>query len=238
MRFVIQVIAQESVTIPINYNYPLSSTIYRIIAKDAAEYAPFLHQSGYGKGFRLFTFSQISCPFQLEGDRIHLLKDELSFQVAFHLSKAMESFIKGLFLSERITIADKKSRAVFWVKSVTGKADPLQRYQENEIVSVLLKPLSPIVAGLQNKKRNYDFLSPDDVRFSESLIFNWQNKIKPLDCKVSVSTPFLLEKVRIKNPAQSRLLTIKSGTPEETKIRGWMNFGLKVTVEKHFVEVL
>jgi CRISPR-associated endoribonuclease Cas6 len=39
-------------------------------------------------------------------------------------------------------------------------------------------------------------------------------------------------------PFQSRLITIKADTPEATRIRGWMNFGLKVTGERRFVELL
>ena len=45
--------------IPVNYQYPLSAAIYRIIAKGDAQYVSFLHERGYGKGFKLFTFSLI-----------------------------------------------------------------------------------------------------------------------------------------------------------------------------------
>ena len=41
-----------------------------------------------------------------------------------------------------------------------------------------------------------------------------------------------------KSSPKSRLITIKAGMPEETRIRGWMNFRLKVTAEKRFVELL
>ncbi|SDD84401.1 hypothetical protein [Niabella drilacis] len=42
----------------------------------------------------------------------------------------------------------------------------------------------------------------------------------------------------MKQPFKSRLITIKYGKPEETKIRGWLNLGLKITAEKRFEEVL
>ncbi|HRQ50886.1 MAG TPA: hypothetical protein PLR74_10150, partial [Agriterribacter sp.] len=74
--------------IPVNYAYPLSAALYRIIAKGDAGYASFLHETGYGKGFKFFTFSQISCPFTIAGSRMHLLASELRFQVAFHLPPA------------------------------------------------------------------------------------------------------------------------------------------------------
>ena len=156
--------------IPVNYAYPLSAALYRIIAKGDAQYASFLHESGYGKGFKFFTFSQIHCPFTIEGDRMHLLHSELYFHVAFHLPLAAESFVKGLFRSEHIDIADKQSRAGFTIRSVESSPNPLQQYTEMEIVSVKLKPISPVVAGLRNEKGMYNFLSPDDPRFVESLV--------------------------------------------------------------------
>lgn len=225
--------------IPVNYQYPLSAAIYRIIAKGDAGYARFLHEKGYGKGFKFFTFSQLNVPFKIEGDRMRLMGDEAGLQVAFHLPQAMESFVKGLFQSEQIDIADKKSKVSFSVKSVESLPNPLQQYKEHELVNIQLKPLSPIVAGLQNEKGNYDFLSPEDKRFTESLVYNWRSKITTCyDPATGSDALLMMEVVPMKQPFKSRLMTIKADTPEETKIRGWMNFGLKVTGERRFVELL
>ncbi|TZF81280.1 CRISPR-associated endoribonuclease Cas6 [Pedobacter sp. BS3] len=240
MRFKIVLSAlRPGVVIPINYQYILSSAIYRIITKGDSAYAGFLHTSGYGKGFKLFTFSQISCPFKIAGDRLQLLGDELSFQVAFHLPPAAENFVKGLFQSEHIDIADKRSKATFSVRSVESLPDPLQGYKDNVVINIQLKPLSPVVAGLQNEKGNYVFLSPDDARFADSLIYNWRNKIATCyDEATAAAALLMMEVTPLKQPFKSRLIAIKAGTPQETKIRGWMNFGLKVTGEKRFVEIL
>lgn len=225
--------------IPINYQYPLSAALYRIIAKGDAEYANFLHETGYGKGFKLFTFSQINCSFDRRDDRFHLKSNELWFEIAFHFPEALESFVKGLFMSESIDIADKKSKATFSVKSIESLPNPLAKYKDNEIVSLKLKPLSPVVVGLKNDRGHYDFLEPTDERFAESLIYNWRNKIETCFDPVTGSAALLmLEIIPMKSPAKSRLITIKADTPEETKIRGWLNFELKVTAEKRFVDLL
>lgn len=241
MRFLItlhQSLGKNAV-IPINYQYPLSVAIYRLIQKGNAEYAQMLHEKGYGRGFKFFTFSQISCPFKIVGDRLCLLDAEVKFQVAFHLPLAMESFIKGLFQSEWIDIADKKSRARFTVKSVESLSNTLQRHKENELLNVMLHPISPVVAGIPNEKGNYEFLSPDDSRFIESLIYNWRSKIATCYDEATSSIALLMmEVVAMKRPFKSRLITIKVDTDAETKIRGWMNFELKVTGEKRFVELL
>lgn len=49
--------------LPLNYQYPLSSWIYKVLEKGDAALSGFLHREGYrlenGKTFKLFTFSQI-----------------------------------------------------------------------------------------------------------------------------------------------------------------------------------
>ncbi len=225
--------------IPINYQYPLSAAIYRIIAKGDSQYANFLHEKGYGKGFKFFTFSQINCPFKINADRLILLDNELNFQIAFHLPQAAESFVKGLFQSEKIEIADKISRASFLVKSVESLPDSLQSYSDNEIINIQLKPLSPVVCGTPDDKGNYEFHSPDDSRFVENILYNWRNKISTsYDPATGTGALLMAEIIPMNSPPKSRLTTIKANTTEETKIRGWMNFGLKVTGEKRYVNLL
>lgn len=242
MRFSITLTVKEGDLIPINYQYPLSAALYRIIAKGDFEYARFLHEKGYGKkdkGFKLFTFSQLNTPFNIEGDRMRLTSHEANFRVAFHLPQAMESFVKGLFQSEEIVIADKLSKVSFTVKSVESLPNKLQQFKDNEIVNISVMPLSPVVAGLQNEKGNYDFLSPEDSQFVESLVYNWRNKIATCyDLNTGSEALLMMEIMHMKNPPKSRLITIKADTDQETKIRGWMNFELKVTGEKRFVELL
>lgn len=238
-KIILNLMGKTPGIIPVNYAYPLSSALYRIISKGDAGYAEFLHESGYGKGFKFFTFSQVSCPFTIKGDRMHLLHNELCFQVAFHLPQAAESFVKGLFQSEHIDIADKQSRAGFTVRSVESQPDPLRQYKDHEIVCVQLKPLSPLVAGPQNEKGQYEFVSPEDPRFAESVLYNWRNKIATsYDADTAAGALLIAEVIPMQEPPRSRLLTIKAGTAAQTKIRGWMNFGLKVTAEKRFVELL
>ncbi|MEN2434625.1 CRISPR-associated endoribonuclease Cas6 [Weeksellaceae bacterium A-14] len=239
MNFLIKLNSARHSVMPINYQYPLSSAIYRIISKGDVQYADFLHEKGYGKGFKLFTFSQLQVPFKIEGDRMRLTGDEANFQVAFHLPQAMESFVKGLFQSETIEIADKKSRAVFRVKSVESLPNPVQQHKDNEIINMQLKPLSPIVAGLRTEDGKYSFLSPDSPKFAESLMYNWRSKIRTCYDDATASSALLMVKIiPMKTPFKSRLITIKEGKEEETKIRGWMNLGIKVTAEKRFVELL
>lgn len=238
-RIVLNLIEKLPASIPVNYQYPLSSALYKIISKGDEGYAQFLHEKGYGKGFKLFTFSQINCAFSINGDRMLLQGSEINFRVAFHLPPAAENFIKGLFQSEKFEIADSRSKATFAIKTVESLPNPLLAYPDREIVSVQMKPLSPVVAGVHNEKGNYNFLDPGDSRFVESLLYNWRSKIAACyDKNIADAALLLAEVLAMKQPFKSRLITIKDGTEQETKIRGWMNFGLKVTAEKRFAELL
>ncbi|MFT3949928.1 MAG: CRISPR-associated endoribonuclease Cas6 [Agriterribacter sp.] len=245
MRFKLTLVTQQNLAlIPANYQYPLSAAIYKIIARADGAYATFLHEQGYRqagslKSFKLFTFSDIRTPFKITGDRLRLTTQHAELEVCFHLPQAAENFIKGLFMQQQLDIADKKSKARFEIQSVESLPDPLQSYKPQELVNITLKPLSPVVAGLPNEKGNYDFLSPEDIRFTESLLYNWRSKISAcFDESTASSAILMMEIIPVKLPFKSRLITIKANAAEETKIRGWINFMIKVTGEKRFVELL
>ena len=232
--------AKQKQLIPINYQYPLASAIYKILQNADAEYATFLHERGYGKGFKLFTFSDIKCPFKLDGDRLVLLSNKIELIVCFHLPKAAETFIKGLFLSQQIDIADKKSKASFTVQQIASLASPLDGFKENDEVEILLKPSSPVVCGLKNKKRNYSFLSPTDDRYEEMLFVNWEEKCKAVfeEEGEQIMTNAFIQAIYYNNPPKSRLVTIKANTDAETKIRGFNNFKINIKGRKEAVELL
>ncbi len=102
--------------IPFNYQYPLSSAIYKIIQSANSEFATFLHDKGYGDGhksFKLFTFSDIKTSFTKNGDRMQLQNGHAELLVCFYVPEAAENFIKGLFLNQQLQIADHKSKLLF-----------------------------------------------------------------------------------------------------------------------------
>jgi CRISPR-associated endoribonuclease Cas6 len=233
--------AQHQPVIPINYQYPVSSAIYKILQKADEAYSDFLHKSGYGKGFKLFTFSDIKAPFTIKGDRLHLSSPQIELTVCFQLSLAAETFIKGLFMSQQIDIADKRSKAHFTVEQVESLSSPLDQFHKNDEVEFLLKPLSPIVCGLKNESGHYTFLSPQDERFEEMLFTNWEEKCKSVfekeEAEQMMSSSFI-QIIFYKKPPKSRLIAIKADTDAETKIRGFNNFQIKIKGKKEAVELL
>ena len=90
----IQILADvgDGLTIPINYNYWLSSTIYHFLARSDREYADFLHNDGYvveKKHFKLFTFSQLMArQRRVQGQTIHF-----GSTLVWYVSSPVERFL-------------------------------------------------------------------------------------------------------------------------------------------------
>ena len=240
MRFklVLETLGGDKI-LPINYQYPLSSAIYKILAKADAEYASFLHTEGYGKGYKFFCFSDIRCPFKIEGDRLYLKENTIEVHIGFQFPEAMRNFVQGLFASEKIDISDHKSKQSFIVKSIESKINPLEEFKDNEFVNLTLKPMSPLVVGLKNDRWHFDYLSPEHSRFVELFTYNWREKIKTFFGESIATNALLIVKpLFYKMPCRARLITIKQGRPEETKIKGYINFKLEVQAERRFLDLL
>lgn len=230
----------EKKVLPINYQYPLSSAIYKVISGADEEYASFLHKKGYGKGYKFFTFSDLNAKFKIRKDRMILWQPEVSFFIAFHLPEASKHFIKGLFQSKQIEIADKKTGVTFRVKNIEAIQNPFDKKKDNDLLDVTFEPLSPIVCGVKNEKGNYSFLSPEDEQFLESFLYNWRQKIAAnYDGNTAEKALLIAEpKFHENQKPKSRLVTIKDDTPAETKIRGFLNFYLDIQAEKRFIDIL
>lgn len=237
----------EDAIIPINYGYPLSAVIYRILRKADKEYADFLHEKGYArhnslKAFKLFTCSDIQAPFRITGNRIHLLTREITFTVSFHIPLAAEGFVKGLFLQQEIEIADRSSRAVFLISGVEliPSVFPASA-NKDDVHELLLHPVSPVVCGFKKDSPYYKYLSPQDDDFTWLILRNWKEKYAALHGMEKTESDFsdvTLKVILYNNPPKSRLVTIKAGTPAETKIRGYTNFRMLVRGRQEVLELL
>jgi CRISPR-associated endoribonuclease Cas6 len=223
--------------IPINYQYELSAWIYRILQNADAQYSLFLHERGYQtqhKSFKLFSFSNLHIyPFGRFNDRIEILGNEVSFKISFYNDVASEHFIIGLFKNQQFSLGDVVSQVPFAVKHIETIALPT--FGER----VILKPFSPVVIGQKNDKGNDCYLPPDHPEFGKLLIENLMDKYKSAGQTVPLSwqnapTEFKLLDHR---KLRSRLITIKTGTPQETKVRGFTDFTFELIAPKELIEM-
>lgn len=239
MRFRLSLSTIGGALVPFNYQYPLSSAIYKIIQRADEKFAAFLHNTGYGEGhksFKLFTFSDIQTPFIRKGDRMQLVTGNAELTICFYLPQAAENFIKGLFMNQQLEIADRMSKTVF---IVTGVESLLSAIPDDGCV--VLQPLSPLVVGRKNERGHYDYRSPVDKDFAECLYYNWMEKCTAVGLPVDAGyeePEINIDVLFFNHPPQQRLITIKAGTEAETKIRGYTKFRLKISAPREMMEVV
>jgi len=111
--------------IPINYQYLISSFIYRTIENSDNEYSKWLHESGFMSGnkkFKLFTFSKLNikdCSNEnLHGNvYIKVKSEKMELIVSMLAEKTVENFIIGLFENQMMKIYDKNLESQFYVST-------------------------------------------------------------------------------------------------------------------------
>jgi CRISPR-associated endoribonuclease Cas6 len=231
--------------LPLNYQYELSAWIYKILNYGNEEFAEWLHKEGYTndyKNFKLFTFSNLIIPkYQIKGDRMLIDSRINELFVSFYPIESLEYFVSGVFKNQQFTIGDKKSKAVFTVNNV-------EKLPEQEFNSKMeFKTLSPILISYKNTEdqKYAEYKHPEDDNYGNLLI---KNLVAKYNAFYATQTTHLgnsnYEKVEPLEPGnlnyefnpvskpKSRLITIKSGTKQESKLRGYLyKFHLKAPAE-------
>lgn len=221
--------------LPFSYQYLLTGAIYSIMAKADGEYATFLHDQGYPVGkktFKLFTFSDLKVSFKSQGDRMQLVGGDAALQIGFHLPVAAENFIKGLFQDQELILFNRRSRAVFRVVQVESLASPFIGKDPCAISEIVFSLLSPIVVSKKDKSGKHHYRSPLDADFMPILLGNWTSKYAAIYGEQKAEAAFSDVSASVIFEAgapKSRLVKIKANSAEETSIRGWSNFMLKLT---------
>lgn len=213
--------------LPLNYQYPLSAWIYKIINKADQVYARWLHEEGHkieNKQFKLFTFSQIFLEkYRINEDRLLIESDSAELYISFYAEKTLENFIIGLFQDQQLQIRDRKSQAAFTVKTVESLPEP---QFSDQMTFRCLSPLCLSKTVRKNGKKSPFYLPPDHEDFNACFINNLVFKyfsVHPEDraMKKIISSTHYDGVSHLRKP-KSRLITVKAGTKEETRVRGYL----------------
>ncbi|SEG40814.1 CRISPR-associated endoribonuclease Cas6 [Algoriphagus boritolerans] len=162
--------------IPINYQYELSSAIYRVIERGNEDFSAFLHDEGYrlgNKPFRLFTFSRVFLDKQrvhINQGRIEHLGTRAELWVSFLIDRAAEEFIKGLFLGQQFFLGDQISGVNYQVSKIEATA-PVY-FQRN----MYYRCLSPILIKEKRAAGGANYLDPSHPKYGELLVQNLISK--------------------------------------------------------------
>lgn len=236
MRIRLQLtIKRGSNTLPINYQYPVAAWIYKTIHLANPEFSAWLHEHGYSyenRKFKLFTFSPIKFEdYIIQKDRIIAQTPNCSITLSFLLPEAVKHFVSGCFKSQHFGLGDKTSQVDF-------EAQAIDIESEIEFANAMrFRSVSPICISEpveRNGKLTSQYLSPDDAGYEKRFFDNLREKYlsanegaKELtgNCKLTVlSTP------------KSKLITIKQGTPAESKVRGYQ-YNFEIEAPKELIEV-
>lgn len=209
--------------IPIDYQYPLASVMYKIIEKGNSTYSRWLHETGISDGnkkFKYFTFSRLKPQkYKVDGDKMIIINSKTEFFASFYIDNHAEPFIMGLFKDTEIELGNALYRSNFRISSV----EKLKDFDFRDRMS--FRCLSPIVVSYKPDSKKYpDYLKPDDKRFAELLIKNLLQKQQLFYDRAEI--PILETLIRncnfkIWGDYKKKGVTIKKGEPGETKIIGY-----------------
>lgn len=244
MQFTLRLLAAEpSTRIPFNYQYLLTGWLYRVLADADEAYTQFLHEQGYQTGrktFRLFTFSDL----RMHGYEVRpregcfvLTSPVVDWTLSFYVEQAAEAFIMGLFQDQHLTLMNRRFRADLTVERV--ETLPLPPLTDR----LTLRTLSPVVVAEKDETGMDQYLHPADESFGPLLLGNLIDKYRSTwpDPNTSADVPevkhFSYKPLTKPGLIRSRLVAIKEGSPQETKVRGWYGFDFELRGPAEVLEV-
>lgn len=228
---------------PINYQYPLSAAIYKILNTASPEYAVFLHRQGYlspnGKPLKLFTFSRLWCPNIQRFESSLIVKNYTRCQLLISspmLEDFIQNFVIGLFEQQEIQIGGPHSVGHFMITQVETLAEPEFKPTMN------FSCLSPIVLTTMHEHKGRltpYYLRPDDARLSQAIRHNLRQKFEtiyhrsPEADQIHFSIDETYARRKGGYDKLSKLITIKEGDEAQaTKVKCFMTpFSLSGSLE-------
>ena len=236
MRFLIKLEVNNTgnALIPINYQYELSSWIYKQVNSGDNVFAAWLHSQGYNSGikhFKLFVFSMLNIPQRnIENEYIRIQCPEVSFSISFLLDEIAEPFVYGLFKNQAFTLGDKVHKAAFTIKSIERLPEPA--FTEK----LMFRAISPIVISTvpEGGNKYATYISPEHPHFEELFFQNIINKIVAATSNSKDGFQLMPEanlSFSLQSKIATKLIKIKSDTAQQTFIRGFMfDFQLEAPV--------
>lgn len=224
--------------LPFNYQYEQSAVIYRILAQADRQYSSWLHENGYvvngTKRFKLFTYS----PFIFDKVKsipqagcLNIIGEKAIWYISFIPEKSTTEFIQGIFANQRFTIGNKLFKVAFDVVGVEALSSPTISDE------MYFQALSPVCVKLHENGRT-KYLSPTDSLFAKGI---WKGLLaryesiygSPYPDDDNLSMEFVLDEAK---KVKSKMITIKAGTPAETKVKGYL-FSFRMKIPKDLMKI-
>ena len=210
--------------LPINYQYLISSWIYRTLSNANSDYATRLHEQGYdfaGKTYKLFTFSTLQ-PKWFDLDKraktFTLAKSPTELTLSFCMEEALQHFVVGLFKDQRFSLeSGQRFKAHFEITGIETLERPV--FEQ----TMRFRTMTPICIKKNVEGKTYpDFLHPDDEGYAELLYQNLLNigsvslQQQYPDTQLQVNLDFPLS-FKVLSESKSKLWVVKG-----TDVKGWL----------------
>lgn len=240
MRFKLTLQIEPQVSgreIPINYQYELASVIYKIIANGDERYSAILHKEGFvstTKHFKLFTFSNLIAPYRgielKKGtDRLIVNADNVDWYLGFIPDESTQLFIQGVFKDQQFRLADDISGAWFKICEI----QLLPNLECNK--DMVFETISPVTVTQKLEGEKYGtFISPSDPAYCTGLLTGLVERYKAIYGKQYKGEQFC--RMTVLNEPKSSLITIKRGTPAETRVRGY-RYRFQIDLPQELMEI-
>jgi CRISPR-associated endoribonuclease Cas6 len=164
---------------PLNYNYYLSSAIYKLLHFGSPKFTTFLHDKGFqlnGKPYKLFSFALRFDHFLIGKNNLRLLSPQTYLFISSPLIEDfIQNFIIGTFEKQFIEINDRNYKCILAVSQIESLPEP--KLKEINY----FKMLSPMVLSTVEEKENVK--SQHFFRYNEDIseinrVFNQNLKNK------------------------------------------------------------
>ncbi|UII25135.1 CRISPR-associated endoribonuclease Cas6 [Fulvivirga maritima] len=236
---------KASLFLPVNYQYYISSWIYKSIAAGNSKYAEFLHDKGYGernKFYKFFNFSALDIrPYYLHKEKglFELLGNHASIEIGFLLPEAAEHFINGINkANDTLNISSSGYQLALKVSEIRVVPPPLM------MGTMTYKLISPccVTRPAHDGERYTQFLAPQDKAFKEKLMNNLKLRHKKAAEVLSLvgdsssQEPDINIEI-IKGNHRSKLISVKQIDGKNIKIRGWL-FSCNVSASTEVQELI
>ncbi len=244
-------LSEKNQILPLNYQYPISSWIYKVLEKADSTFSQILHEHGYrtekGKTFKFFTFSKLRFPKNTwkiipNTDRMEINASNAYLRISFLLPKQIENFVIGLFKEQTTFIGDKISGINMKVESIETLKPILKNKTDNkDYITARLKTVSPLVLGINiEDQKNEQYFEPTHPQYKKIFLNNLIDKYKTGTGKqINIDNlNFTLTKLykNKKGKPKTELQTIKAFTSAETKIKGYY-YEFELSAPADFIEI-
>lgn len=167
MQLLIKIKNDGIIDIPVNYNYPVQSAIFKVLAEENADFAYRLHNVADGEKtkYKFFTFGPL-----IGKNHFHDKKLYFEGDIWLEIRSASDDFME---LLERAL----SKRKCFSLGKHSLQVSDIQKKNHTIIDSLIrIRTLSPIVAKTQTEDNKSVYYSPQEAMFLKRIRESFESK--------------------------------------------------------------